>query len=54
MSDRNSDVQKREYLPLIIGYLMTQYVHTDNAETKREIERLKEDLSEANKRLESE
>lgn len=51
MLDRISDVQKREYLPVVIGYLMAQYVHTKNAKTKMEIERLKRELAEVNKRL---
>jgi hypothetical protein len=51
MSDHVSDVKKRKYLPQIIGYLMAQYVHTNNAKTKKEIERLKRKLAEVHKRL---
>jgi hypothetical protein len=54
MSERVPDVQKREYLPLIIGYLMEQYVYTHDAETQKEIERLKAELAEVNERLHSE
>jgi hypothetical protein len=54
MSDDVSDVQKREYLPLIISYLMVQYFYTNDAETQKEIERLKAELAEVNQRLGSE
>jgi hypothetical protein len=54
MSDYVSDAQKREYLPLIIGYLMTQNVYTHDAETQKEIDRLKAELAEITERLDSE
>ena len=46
MSDHVPDGERREYLTLIIGCLMEQYVHTHDPETKSEIERLKAEISE--------
>lgn len=49
----SEDTERREYLTLIIGYLIEQYVHTRDAETKAEIERLKAELAEIPERHDS-
>ena len=50
MSNPLSDGERKEYLTLIIGCLMEQYVHTHDPETKSEMERLKAEIAEINKR----
>ena len=38
------DSERAEYLALIIGCLMEQYVYTQDSDTKAEIDRLREEL----------
>ena len=40
---------KREYLTLILGVLMEQYVYDPDPEIRAEIERIKEELAELGK-----
>ena len=49
MSDHLPDSERKEYLTLIIGYLMEQYVHSRDPETKAEIDRLRAEIAELTK-----